>query len=233
MRRHATFFVAAAILCLALACVPAAARADDGTASLTDSLVGMYAQLLRHVNPRLALAQSADYAQELINDAVRTHVDPRLLAAVVTVESHWRARAVSYRGATGLGQLMPRTAKSLGVDPRSAHQNLRGTSEYLRRLLLRFGSAPHGIQLAIGAYNAGPNAVIKYGGLPPYHETRVYVTRVLHFVHQLDGRYAMYDSLFIRNALQTAANAPTLDVPALPPADDGAIESAPAETPAS
>lgn len=229
--------VAAALSFVCFSLAPAAVRADDGTAPLAAGLVGIYAQLLRHVNPRLALAQSADYAQELVNDALLTHVDPRLLAAVVSVESHWQAQAVSYRGATGLGQLMPTTAKSLGVDPRSAHQNLRGTSEYLRRLLLRFGSAPHGLQLAIGAYNAGPNAVIKYKGLPPYHETRVYVKRVLHFVHQLDGRYALYDSLFIRDALRTATaptlDVPTLDVPTLAPADGGAIESDPDETPAS
>jgi len=130
--------------------------------------------------------------------------------------------------------LMPPTAKSLGVDPRSAHQNLRGTSEYLHRLLERFGSAPHGLQLAIGAYNAGPNAVIKYKGIPPYHETQVYVKRVLHFVHQLDGRYTLTaplpDSTGTTTAsadvpadLQSRFEVPTLDVPMLLPGDDGAI----------
>jgi len=188
----------------------------------------MYAQLVRHINPRLAFSKCADYAQELINDAIRTRIDPRLLAAVVTVESHWQSQAVSYRGATGLGQLMPRTARSLGVNPRSAHQNLRGTSEYLRRMLDRFSSAPHGLQLAIGAYNAGPNAVIKYNGVPPYRETQVYVKRVMHFVHQLDGRYAL-DALSANATLKDESgpsdSQPTLDVPIIAPSDEGAIES--------
>jgi soluble lytic murein transglycosylase-like protein len=132
--------------------------------------------------------------------------------------------AVSYRGATGLGQLMPRTAKSLGVNPRSAYQNLRGTSEYLHRLLVRFGSTPRSLRLVVGAYNAGPNAVIKYKGIPPYHETQVYVKRVLHFVHQLDGKYALDISVPQHFTLDAAA-LPVPDVPALEPADDGAIES--------
>ncbi len=226
MRRHPMLCVAAALAFSGLSLVPVPARADDGSAPFTTGLVGMYAQLLRHINPKLALWKAADYAQELVNDAIRTRLDPRLLAAVVTVESHWQSQAVSYRGATGLGQLMPRTARSLGVNPRSAHQNLRGTSEYLRRMLDRFGSAPHGLQLAIGAYNAGPNAVIKYKGVPPYRETQVYVKRVLHFVHQLDGRYAL-DASLPANATATAEDGPsaTLDVPMLPPSDEGAIES--------
>jgi soluble lytic murein transglycosylase-like protein len=209
--------VAAALAFFSLSLVPAAVRAEDGTAPFTVGLVNTYAQLLRHINPKLALWKAADYAQELISDAIRTQIDPRLLTAVVTVESHWQSQAVSYRGATGLGQLMPRTAKSLGVDPRSAHQNLRGTSEYLHRLLARFGSEPNGLQLAIGAYNAGPNAVLKYKGIPPYYETQMYVKRVLHFVHKLDGRYAL-------DAPVPARVEPVLDVPLLPPADDGAIE---------
>ena len=223
MRRHVSFFVAAAFACLSF--FPAAVRADDRTSPLSAGIVGIYAQLLRHINPRLALWKAADYAQELIADAIRARVDPRLLAAVVTVESHWQSHAVSYRGATGLGQLMPRTAKSLGVDPRSAHQNLRGTSEYLRRLLARFGSTPHGLRLAIGAYNAGPNAVLRYHGIPPYHETQVYVKRVLHFVNQLDGRYAL--DLSIPAPLQSAADVPALDIPVVAPGpeEDGAIET--------
>lgn len=217
MRRHSTLCVAAGVAFFCLSLVPVAARADDGSAPFTEGLVSTYTQLLRHINPKLALWKAADYAQELISDAIRTRIDPRLLTAVVTVESHWQSQAVSYRGATGLGQLMPRTAKSLGVDPRSAHQNLRGTSEYLHRLLARFGSEPNGLQLAIGAYNAGPNAVLKYKGIPPYYETQTYVKRVLHFVHNLDGRYALDVPI-------PARMEPVPDVPLLAPADDGAIE---------
>jgi soluble lytic murein transglycosylase-like protein len=221
MQRLRTLCVAAVLAC-ALASAPAAVRADDVTGSFTASLVGIYAQLLRHINPQLALTKCISYAQELIDDAIRARIDPRLLVAVVTVESHWKSQAVSYRGATGLGQLMPRTAESLGVNPRSADQNLRGTSEYLHRLLARFGSNPHDLKLVIGAYNAGPNAVIKYKGIPPYHETRVYVNRVLHFVHQLDGKYAL--DVPIPSYIPAGVVRATWDVPTLEPADLGAIE---------
>jgi soluble lytic murein transglycosylase-like protein len=97
-----------------------------------------------------------------------------LVAAVVTTESHWNPKARSHAGAIGLGQLMPVTAKSLGVDPSDPHENLRGTTRYLAANLTRFKSIP----LAAAAYNGGPNAVRKYGGVPPYPETREYVKRV-------------------------------------------------------
>lgn len=183
------------------------------------TLVGVYAQLLRHINPRLALTQSTAYAQDLVNDAIRTRVDPRLLLAVVTVESHWKPHAVSVHGAAGLAQLMPKTAHALGVDPFSATQNLRGASQYLRSLLDRFGWASKGLKLAIGAYNAGPNAVARYHGIPPIRETQQYVARVLHLYHQLDAGYAL-----LRRA--PAATRPTFA--ALPSAPAGAILAPPA-----
>jgi soluble lytic murein transglycosylase-like protein len=97
-----------------------------------------------------------------------------LVAAVVTTESHWNPKARSHAGAIGLGQLMPATAKSLGVDPSNPHENLRGTTRYLAANLTRFKSIP----LAAAAYNGGPNAVSKHGGIPPYPETQAYVKRV-------------------------------------------------------
>lgn len=96
------------------------------------------------------------------------------VAAVVTTESHWNPKARSHAGAIGLGQLMPATAKSLGVDPSNPHENLRGTTRYLAANLTRFKSIP----LAAAAYNGGPNAVSKHGGIPPYPETQAYVKRV-------------------------------------------------------
>ena len=104
-------------------------------------------------------------------------LDPRLVAAVVQAESAFDHLAVSPRGAVGLMQLMPATAAGLAVDdPYDPDQNLRGGTAYLRRLLDRYGGD---LELALAAYNAGPEAVDRYGGVPPYRETRDYVRRVL------------------------------------------------------
>ena len=113
----------------------------------------------------------------MISDAAKTHgVDPRLVAAVARRESAWNANAVSRTGACGLMQLMPATARFLGItnifDPR---ENILGGTRYLRTLLDTF----HGdLDLTLAAYNAGPGAVLKYGGVPPFAETRAYVAAV-------------------------------------------------------
>lgn len=103
-------------------------------------------------------------------------VDGQLAAALVQQESGWDARARSVRGAMGLSQLMPDTARALGVeDPWDPEQNLRGGLSYLKQQLEAFGDTG----LALAAYNAGPEAVHRHGGLPPYEETRDYVARIL------------------------------------------------------
>jgi soluble lytic murein transglycosylase-like protein len=104
-------------------------------------------------------------------------LDPRLVHAVVNVESSYNPVARSTKGAMGLMQLMPATARSLQVDdPYDPEQNLRGGTVYLRRLLDRFDGD---LELALAAYNAGPEAVDRYRGLPPYPETHEYVDRVM------------------------------------------------------
>lgn len=102
-------------------------------------------------------------------------VDVNLLRAVAWTESRGRVDAVSNRGAIGVMQLMPATAAELGVDPRDAASNIAGGAAYLARQINRFGSVP----LALAAYNAGPGAVLRYGGIPPYAETQGYVAQVL------------------------------------------------------
>jgi hypothetical protein len=143
---------------------------------------------MRSFNPHLTLASARAYARSVMADAMRTHLDPRFIMSIVTVESGWRSNAVSRVGAQGLGQLMPGTAARLGVDPRDPAGNLRGTSSYLKSLVNRFAGKPNALKLAIAGYNAGPKAVERYHGVPPYAETQRYVSKVLHVWNQLNTR---------------------------------------------
>lgn len=106
-----------------------------------------------------------------------------LFRANIEIESAYRQSAVSNAGAIGLGQLMPATARDLGIDPRDPVQNLDGSARYLAMMLLEFGDP----RLALAAYNAGPDAVRQYGGIPPYRETQNHVARVMAVVARLEG----------------------------------------------
>ncbi|MET4103267.1 hypothetical protein ABIE58_002708 [Roseovarius sp. MBR-78] len=106
-----------------------------------------------------------------------------LYRANIEVESAYRQDAISSAGAIGLGQLMPATARDLGVDPRDPLLNLDGSARYLAMMLERFGD-PH---LALAAYNAGPDAVRQHGGIPPYRETQNHVARVMAVMARLEG----------------------------------------------
>lgn len=106
-----------------------------------------------------------------------------LFRANIEIESAYRQSAVSSAGAIGLGQLMPATARDLGVDPRDPLQNLDGSARYLAMMLELFGDP----RLALAAYNAGPDAVRQYGGIPPYRETQNHVARVMAVAARLEG----------------------------------------------
>ena len=106
-----------------------------------------------------------------------------LFRANIEIESAYRQSAVSSAGAIGLGQLMPATARDLGVDPRDPLQNLDGSARYLAMMLQQFRDP----RLALAAYNAGPDAVRQYGGIPPYRETQNHVARVMAVVARLEG----------------------------------------------
>jgi soluble lytic murein transglycosylase-like protein len=120
----------------------------------------------------------ADLHEMLVKAGSEHNLDVDLLASLVKAESGGNAHAVSSAGAQGLMQLMPGTASDLGVkDSFEPTQNVRGGTNYLDALLTRYHD---NLSLAMAAYNAGPEAVDKYHGIPPYHETRVYVARVIH-----------------------------------------------------
>jgi len=116
-----------------------------------------------------------DYRQLAYQTAQRYGIDPDLFVRQIQAESSFRPDAVSAAGAIGLGQLMPSTAKELGVDPNDPVQNLEGAARYMRQQLDRFGDPA----LALAAYNAGPDRVVKANGIPNIKETQNYVAKIL------------------------------------------------------
>lgn len=129
-----------------------------------------------HDEPRRIIKEAAD----------RYGVDEALIAAVIEAESQFNPRAVSRRGAQGLMQLMPETAASLGVeDPFSPRENIHGGVRHLRSLMDRFDN---NLPLALAAYNAGHVAVVNHRGIPPYPQTRAYVSRILRQLERQDVR---------------------------------------------
>jgi soluble lytic murein transglycosylase-like protein len=129
-------------------------------------------------SPTAARLTPADLHEMLSRAGEEHNLDVDLLASVVKAESEGNARAVSRAGAKGLMQLMPGTAAGLGVkDSFEPNENVRGGSTYLDALLVKYHD---NVALALAAYNAGPEAVDKYHGIPPYRETQIYVARVIH-----------------------------------------------------
>ena len=121
--------------------------------------------------------------QSVKKAATKYRLPPNLINGVIKAESDFRTKAVSPAGAQGLMQLMPKTAKELGVkNPFDIDQNIDGGSRYLRKMIDLFGGD---LKLALAAYNAGPEAVQHYRGIPPYRETTLYVDRVLKFTQRV------------------------------------------------
>ena len=164
---------------LGLAPTAAAGATPSGT---TGSLAGATAAAPSGTTGSLA---GVPYGDEITAAARRNGVDPALLAGLVRQESNFNAAAVSPAGARGLTQLMPATAAGLGVaNPSDPVQALEGGARYLRRQLDAFGGD---VTKALAAYNAGPGAVQRYGGVPPYAETQAYVQKVQAFAAAYRG----------------------------------------------
>jgi soluble lytic murein transglycosylase-like protein len=139
---------------------------------------------LKKTRPRpVALTEQQIIERTVQKAATKYNLAPELITAVIRAESNFEISAVSSAGAQGLMQLMPATAKELGVkNPFDIEQNIDGGTKYLRQMLDRFGG---NVRKALAAYNAGPGTVIKYNGRVPYPETRQYVKRVMRFSGQM------------------------------------------------
>lgn len=154
-----------------------------------------YRKAISSFNPRLSRQESERITAAILTFSQRYDIDPRLVVAIVLAESHFNPNATSKKGAMGLGQLMPGTARGLGVsnayDP---EQNLAGAIKLIRGHLDKqskgasFGELTwNDLELALACYNAGSGAVKKHGGVPPYRETQNYIRKVISYYRQLAG----------------------------------------------
>jgi soluble lytic murein transglycosylase-like protein len=149
-----------------------------------------YTQVVKYYNKKLPDNEALRIARCILYYSNYYKLDPRLVVAVIVQESRFNPSAVSHAGAQGLGQLMPGTARYLGVSNSfDVQQNIYGTVRYLREQYDRFQSNPNVLDYMLAAYNAGPEAVAKYKGVPPYKETRNYVVQVKKLY-----KYFMYGS---------------------------------------
>lgn len=145
---------------------------------------GAYAYVVRWYNPRLDLSQVDAIVRSVLYYSTAYHVDPRLVVALIAVESGFRINVESVAGASGLGQLMPETSRAMRINPADPVGNIYATVRVLRGHLDRYGS---NLQLALAAYNAGHNAVTRYNGIPPFRETQWYVYNVMTLYRHLIG----------------------------------------------
>jgi len=148
-----------------------------------------YSDVARHFNPNLSDDEARKIARSVLTFSMQTDtVDPRLVMALIAAESRFKPRAVSKKGAMGLAQLMPATVKSHGIrDAFDPVQNVYVCVKYLEREINRWRGRSNWLDLVLASYNAGPGAVKKYGGVPPYSETKSFVYIVKKYYNDLRG----------------------------------------------
>ena len=153
--------------------------ADGGVSEFAASLIVRFEPDVQAAAPEVQ-PPAPQSPEELVTAAAnRNGLPPDFVRSVVAVESAYHTGAVSRKGAIGLMQLMPSTAREYGADPRDPKQNVEAGTQYLRDLLWKYRNDDHQVSRALAAYNAGPKAVDRYHGIPPYRETLAYVERVL------------------------------------------------------
>lgn len=132
------------------------------------------------VEPAAPLQPKSKTTKELITEAAQRHgLPPEIVHALVMTESAYNERAISPKGAIGLMQLMPGTARALEADPNDVRQNIDAGTRLLRDLLIKYQNDERQVSKALAAYNAGAGAVARYNGVPPYRETVNYIDKVL------------------------------------------------------
>ena len=147
--------------------------------------------VLRPVFSRLHIAAPQFTFSDIVSAAARRHrLNPAFIKSIIAAESAFSPTAVSPKGAVGLMQLMPATAREFGADPGVPEQNIDAGAHYLSWLMQRYSHRKDQLRRVIAAYNAGPGAVEHYRGVPPYRETRVYVARVLRFFKRYQSEAA-------------------------------------------
>ena len=162
-------------------------RSRRAVAVPPSKVAAIYAAFIKGQNPRLTNAKALDIANDVIRFSLGYGVDARLVMAILMVESGFDPNAVSHSGAVGLGQLMPGTAKWMGVqNSYDTTQNLYGMIKLLNTHSRQFNRSPDD-PLVLAAYNAGEGAVRRHGGVPPYRETQAYVKRVTAYYQALRG----------------------------------------------
>lgn len=159
---------------------------ENGVAHFTNMPAGKgYKKIMSEGNKDIShykskkshITNAADYHQIIYSKSRKYNIEPSLIKAVIKVESNWDSTAVSRKGAMGLMQLMPFTAKEMDVkNPFNPEENIEGGIRYLRYLLDKFNGD---LTLALAAYNAGPKTIEEFGGIPPVPETQKYIKRVL------------------------------------------------------
>jgi soluble lytic murein transglycosylase-like protein len=159
-------------------------KSSSNITSRAMQIFSPYKSAIAKFNPSLTEEQLNTITTSLLVFSEKYGVDPRFVVAIFLAESHFRPEATSRSGAMGLGQLMPGTARGMGVNNAyDTVQNIEASIKLIRGHLGKYND----LELALSAYNAGPGAVKKYGGVPPYRETRNYVRKVSEYYRQLCG----------------------------------------------